>query len=259
MSEYFLDMRGVSFAYPGSPAVVSDVDWKLRSGEFHCLLGSSGCGKSTLLKLAAGLLLPDSGTVLLEGQPVRAPGHLTGFVFQSPTLLEWLSVLDNVLLPVSLRGKPSTDDVAYALALLEELGLAGVQGRSPAQLSGGQQSRVAIARALITQPKLLLMDEPFAALDALTREALQDSLLEVCRKHGTSALFVTHDIAEAVYLADEVAVMDRGRIIHEHSVRLGRPRPLDVRHGMEFNKHCAALRGVMDTIRKSAAAGELGS
>ena len=252
MSEYFLDMRGVSFGYPDGPPVVSEVDWKLRQGEFHCLLGGSGCGKSTLLKLAAGLLLPDSGKVLLQSEPVLGPGRLTGFVFQSPTLLEWLSVLDNVLLPVSLRRKPAAADTDQARALLDELGLHGMHGRRPAQLSGGQQSRVAIARALINQPRLLLMDEPFAALDALTREALQESLLEVCRSHGTSVLFVTHDISEAVYLADAVAVMDQGRIIHEHSVRLGRPRPPNARHGIEFNEHCAALRGVMDLARNRA-------
>ena len=256
MSDYFLEMRGVGFGYPDSPAVVSDVDWTLRRGEFHCLLGSSGCGKSTILKLAAGLLLPDSGTVMLEGEAVREPGHLTGFVFQSPTLLEWLSVLDNVLLPVSLRGKPTAGDTAYALALLDELGLAGMQSRQPSQLSGGQQSRVAIARALITQPRLLLMDEPFAALDALTRETLQDSLLDVCSSHGTSVVFVTHDISEAVYLADEVAVMDSGRIIHEHSVPLGRPRAPGARHSVDFIEHCAALRRVMDETRKNALAQE---
>lgn len=244
----FLNMREVSFGYPGHPAVVSGVDWQIPAGEFHCLLGRSGCGKSTLLKLAAGLLLPVSGEVLLGGTSVRGPGRLTGFVFQSPTLLEWLNVLDNVLLPLSLQHSPAAVDRAYARNLLDELGLDGLHHRYPTQLSGGQQSRVAIARALVTRPPLLLMDEPFAALDALTREDLQDTLLQVCREHGTSVLFVTHDISEAVYLADDVAVMDGGRIVWKQAVELARPRPAGVRHSVEFNAHCANLRQVMSGL-----------
>ena len=245
MGEHFLSMRQVGFAYPGAPAVVSGVDWQMPAGTIHCLLGRSGCGKSTLLKLAAGLLLPDTGSVMLEGMPLRGPGPLTGFVFQAPTLLEWLNVIDNVLLPVSLQRKPDAADRAHAHSLLKELGLDGMQARYPQQLSGGQQSRVAIARALLTRPSLLLMDEPFAALDALTREELQVSLLEVCRQHESSVLFVTHDIAEAVYLADRVAVMDKGRLIFEQDIVLSRPRPPDVRHGEQFNAICARLRQVM--------------
>lgn len=247
MMDVFLSMRQVGFSYPGSAPVVSEIDWQLPAGAFHCLLGRSGCGKSTLLKLAAGLLLPSAGSVLLEGAPVRGPGPLTGFVFQAPTLLEWLSVIDNVLLPVSLRRNPNATDIGHAEALLDELGLQGMGCRYPRQLSGGQQSRVAIARALLPRPRLLLMDEPFAALDALTREDLQDNLLAVCRQHGTAVLFVTHDIAEAVYLADHVAVMDRGRIIHAQSIALARPHARDIRHSAEFNAICAQLRRVMDT------------
>ncbi|HUG58771.1 MAG TPA: ABC transporter ATP-binding protein [Candidimonas sp.] len=249
MDDAFLNMRQVSYRYPDAPVAISQVDWLMPAGAFHCLLGRSGCGKSTLLKLAAGLLSPEAGHVLLEGKPVRGPGPATGFVFQTPTLLEWLSVVDNVLLPVSLQRSPNAADTAQARALLEELGLGTMQDRYPHQLSGGQQSRVAIARALLTRPRLLLMDEPFAALDALTREELQDILLAVCRQHGTSVLFVTHDIAEAVYLADRVAVMDKGRITFEESIALARPRPPGLRHSAQFNAICASLRHVMDNTQ----------
>jgi len=256
MSKAFLNMQHISFGYASAPAVVNEVNWRMPAGAFHCLLGRSGCGKSTLLKLAAGLLLPDAGSVLLEGRPVQGPGPDTGFVFQSPTLLEWLTVTDNVLLPVSLQARPDAGDISRARALLDELGLAAMQDRHPHQLSGGQQSRVAIARALLTRPRLLLMDEPFAALDALTREELQDTLLTVCRQHGTSVLFVTHDIAEAVYLADHVAVMDAGRIVFEQAIALPRPRAAGLRHSTQFNAICAELRQVMDNSSKGLAASQ---
>lgn len=249
MDDVFLNMHQVSYRYPDAPVAISQVDWLMPAGAFHCLLGRSGCGKSTLLKLAAGLLSPEAGHVLLDGKPVRGPGPVTGYVFQTPTLLEWLSVLDNVLLPVSLQRSPNAADTAQARTLLEELGLGTMQDRYPRQLSGGQQSRVAIARALLTRPRLLLMDEPFAALDALTREELQDILLAVCHQHGTSVLFVTHDIAEAVYLADHVAIMDKGRITFQESIALARPRSPGLRHNPQFNAICASLRHVMDNTQ----------
>ena len=246
MAAPFLDMQQVSYTYPGWPPVVQRVDWDIAPGEFHCLVGRSGCGKTTLLKLAAGLLSPDEGRVQLQGRPLRQPGPHIGFVFQQPTLLDWLSVLDNVLLPLSLQRKPSDEDVARAEGLLTQLGLGGHTQHRPRQLSGGQQSRVAIARALLPEPSILLMDEPFAALDAITREELQDALQAVCRERGTPVFFVTHDIAEAVYLADRVAVMEAGRIRRDLRVDLPRPRGQDVRYGAAFNAICAELRHAMD-------------
>ena len=244
----FLDMQQVRYTFPGWPPVVQGVDWDIAQGEFHCLVGRSGCGKTTLLKLAAGLLQPDAGSVSLQGMPVRQPGPGTGFVFQSPTLLEWLTVLDNVLLPVALQHKPTPQDAARAEQLLAQMGLDAYRRHYPRQLSGGQQSRVAIARALLRDPPILLMDEPFAALDAITREELQDELQAMCRARGTSVFFVTHDIAEAVYLADRVAVMDAGRIRHDIRVDLPRPRGQDVRYGAAFNAICAELRHAMDGV-----------
>jgi NitT/TauT family transport system ATP-binding protein len=245
----FLDMQQVSYTFPGWPPVVQRVDWDIAAGEFHCLVGRSGCGKTTLLKLAAGLLRPQEGTVLLQGQPLPAPGPHIGFVFQQPTLLDWLSVLDNVLLPLSLQSRPAAHDRERATQLLQQLGLGAHLTHRPRQLSGGQQSRVAIARALLPEPSILLMDEPFAALDAITREELQDALLAVCRERGTPVFFVTHDIAEAVYLADRVAVMAAGRIRHDVRVDLPRARGRDVRYSAAFNALCAELRHAMDGER----------
>jgi len=242
----FLDMKQVSYTYPGWPAVVHRVDWDIAQGELHGLVGRSGCGKTTLLKLAAGLLPLDEGTITLQDMAVLKPGPQLGFVFQSPTLLEWHKVLDNVLLPVSLQRKPMPNDVVRAEQLLALMGLSSHSHHYPRQLSGGQQSRVAIARALILEPAILLMDEPFAALDAITREELQNDLLTLCRLRKTTVFFVTHDITEAVYLADRVAVMDSGRIRQDIRVDLPKPRGREVRYSPAFNEICARLRHAMD-------------
>lgn len=242
----FLEIDNVSFTYPGWPPVVNAVDWDIAEGEFHCLVGRSGCGKTSLLKLAAGLLRPDTGSIRLQGRELLAPGPQLGFVFQSPTLLEWHRVIDNVLLPVSLQHTPRPQEIAKAEQLLALLGLSAHARHYPRQLSGGQQSRVALARALILEPALLLLDEPFAALDAITRGELQDDLLQMCSLRRTTVMFVTHDIAEAVYLGDRVAVMDGGRIVQDIRIDVPKPRAPDVRYGATFNHHCAQVREAMD-------------
>ncbi|TCR60820.1 ABC transporter ATP-binding protein [Bosea sp. BK604] len=243
----FVVIDGARFSYGGAwPAIVDGIDWTIPRGELHCLLGRSGCGKTTLLKLAAGLILPEEGTIRIGGETLRGPGERIGFVFQAPTLLGWLSALDNVLLPISLKRRVTARDRAAALDLLALVGLAELAARRPFELSGGQQSRVAVARALIGEPDLLLLDEPFAALDALTREELQDDLLRLCGMRGTTALFVTHDIAEAVYLADRVAVMAAGRVHHAQPVPLPRPRHRDMRYSPAFAATCRDLRDAMD-------------
>ncbi len=242
----FVTIDRARYAYGGAAATVDGIDWTIGRGEIHCLVGRSGCGKTTLLKLAAGLLPPTGGTVRIQGAVVREPSAQVGFVFQAPTLLEWRSVLDNVLLPVALARRPQPADRRNALDLLDRVGLSGYADRHPPELSGGQQSRVAIVRALITEPALLLLDEPFAALDAITREDLQDDLLRLCALHRTTLLFVTHDIAEAIYLADRVAVMDRGRFRHALAVDLDRPRGRELRYGPRFNALCRELRRAMD-------------
>ncbi len=248
----FLRMEQAGFAFPGWPATLQAVDLAVEAGEFHCIVGRSGCGKTTLLKLAAGLLAPTQGTVSLRGRdPVQARTDI-GFVFQSPTLLDWLRVIDNVLLPVSLQRRPTPADAARARELLGMLGLADHAQRHPRQLSGGQQSRVALARALVLSPSLLLLDEPFAALDAITREELQQDLLRMGRAQGTTVLFVTHDIAEAVYLADRVTVLETGRIVRQQVVDLPRPREHGLRFSAAFAAHGVALREAMQ-LREEAA------
>jgi NitT/TauT family transport system ATP-binding protein len=232
----FLALRGVGFGYPGQAPVLEGVDLDLAAGDIHSLVGRSGCGKTTLLKLAAGLLRPTTGTVTVRGKP-EVDRRAVGFVFQQPTLLDWLTVRDNVLLPVTLQRPPGRPDVEAADALLAQLGLAGHELRRPRQLSGGQQSRVAIARALLLGPPLLLLDEPFAALDAITREELQQDLLRLCRAQGTAALFVTHDIAEAVFVGDRVSVLAGGRLVRSLFV------PTDAaRDTPAFGACCATLR-----------------
>lgn len=245
----FLDIEQVVFTYPGCPPVVNGVDWRVPAGGVHCLLGRSGCGKTTLLKLAAGLLKPQSGRILLQGRELVQPGPQLGFMFQSPTLLEWHTTLANVLLPVSLQRRTTPQDEVRALQLLEQLGLAAHARHHPHQLSGGQQSRGALARALILDPPLLLLDEPFAALDAITRAELQDDLLRTCREHGTTVLFVTHDINEAVYLGDRIALMHGGRIVDDWTIALPAPRTQAMRHGAAFNDYCARVRAAMDRSR----------
>ena len=245
----FVDIAGATYAYRSgtdSEIIVDNIDWRIGEGEFHCLVGRSGCGKTTFLKVAAGLLKPTAGAVFIQGVQVLEPCAKVGFVFQTPTLLEWESVLDNVLLPISLKRKVRTEDRQGAAELLALVGLSAYAGRYPVELSGGQQSRVAIARALIVEPLVLLLDEPFASLDAITREELQNDLLRLCRLRRTTVLFVTHDIAEAVYLADRVAVMDRGRLRHALAVDLPRPRPPDVRYSARFNQLCREARQAMD-------------
>ena len=240
-----LSLENVGFAFADGADVVANVAWTATAGAVDCLLGRSGCGKTTLLKLIAGLLRPTAGTVRLDGGLVQAPSKRVGFVFQTPALLEWLTALDNVLLPVSLARTVSAEDRAEALALLERVGIAQLASRYPRQLSGGQQSRVALARALIGAPTTLLMDEPFAALDAITREELQDDLLRLTADRKITVVFVTHDIAEAVYLGDRVAVMETGRIAHTMAVDLPKPRDGEIRHTPRFNAICRDLRHAM--------------
>ena len=246
----FLELDTVRYGYPGRSDVMLDVvqgvSLHIAPGAFHCLIGRSGCGKTTLLKLAAGLLQPQAGVIALQGVPVTGPNPDMGFVFQAPTLLDWLTVLDNVLLPIALHGKVETAQHQQAIELLQKLGLNGLQSRYPQQLSGGQQSRVAIARALITAPPILFMDEPFASLDAITRSELQQDLLALCQSQGTSVLFITHDIAEAVYLANHVSVMHAGTICHQLAIHLPHPRQPALRYTTDFNACCAELRQAMD-------------
>ncbi len=241
-----LRLQQLRYAYATGAEAVRNVSLDIAPGTVHCLVGRSGCGKTSVLKLAAGLLSPQHGQVLCQGERVNGPRADMGFVFQHPTLLEWLSVVDNVLLPVSLHRTVRSSDRAQATHLLTRMGLGAHTQHNTLTLSGGQQSRVALARALMGEPKMLCMDEPFAALDAITREELQHDLLALCAQQGTSVLFVTHDMAEAVYLGDHVSVMQQGQIVHTLPIALPRPRSNALRHSAEFNAVCAQLRHAME-------------
>ncbi len=243
----YLEFRGITHGYDQSAPVLNGLDLQVRQGEFVTLIGRSGCGKTTLLKLAAGLLEAEQGSVTLQGAPPAASRSAIGVVFQAPTLLEWASVLDNVLLPIALRRKTAEADLDAARRLLALMGLAGFEGKRPGSLSGGQQSRVALARALVAAPRLLLLDEPFAALDALTRESLQEELLALCESKGVTALFITHDIAEAVYLSDRIIVLRQGVAAAEFTVPQQEKRQgYERRYSREFNRICLDIRRTME-------------
>ncbi len=220
-----------------------------------CIVGPSGCGKSTLLRLVAGLIAPTRGTIAIEGRRVDGPREDVGIVFQKPTLLPWASALDNVLMPLRLMGRPTAGPRGRALELLAMVGLAGFEHKLPGELSGGMQQRVAICRALIHDPPILLMDEPFGALDALTREEMTLELLQIWSARRKTIMFVTHSITEAVLLADRVVVMSArpGRIEHVLDVDVPRPRSFGQEALPEFQRVASAVRAAIFSNRKVAA------
>jgi NitT/TauT family transport system ATP-binding protein len=202
------------------------VSLSIHANEFVTLVGPSGCGKSTLLRIVAGLILPSAGTASIGGVPIREPRSETGIVFQAPTLLPWASVMDNVLFPLRMMHKMDSASADKAAALIKLVGLAGFERKSPRELSGGMQQRVAICRALVHEPNILLMDEPFGALDALTREKMNAELQRIWLASRKTVVLITHSIDEAVFLGDRVVVMSArpGRIVREIAVNLPRPR-----------------------------------
>lgn len=218
----------------------------IPSGQFISLLGPSGCGKSTILRMIAGLVPPTSGSVQIGGEAVRGPSSKVGIAFQTPSLLEWYTVAENIGLPARMGRKPA--DKASVSRRVEELltavKLTALGGKYPSELSGGMRQRVAIARSLITDPAVILMDEPFGALDAITREHMHDELLSIWRASGATVLFITHDITEAVYLSDRIVVMSPrpGRIVADVTNDLPRPRGTATRSLPEFTRLASELR-----------------
>jgi NitT/TauT family transport system ATP-binding protein len=221
-----------------------NVNASVGTGEFVTVLGPSGCGKSTLLKIAAGLLTPSSGHVTVAGKEVRGPSVDIGVAFQKPTLLPWKTVLSNVLLPAHASGRDLRKAEPHARELLDIVGLRDFADNYPNELSGGMQQRVGLARMLLRNPKLLLMDEPFAALDAMTRESLTLELQRIWMRDKKSVLFITHSIQEAVFLSDRVLVMSArpGRVVEDFAVNLPRPRSLDTMSEPAFTETCQHLR-----------------
>src|SRR5205085_5423984 len=242
-----IEIAGVSKTYrtqDGDVPSLRPLDFSVDQGEFLVVVGPSGCGKSTLLKLIAGLLPPSEGEIRVEGRVVTKPHGSVGIVFQSPLLLPWRSVFRNVLMPVEVKGLPRAEYEQRARALLKMVGLDGFENKYPWQLSGGMQQRASICRALVHDPKIVLMDEPFGALDAMTRERMNVELQRIQRETGKTVLLITHSIPEAVFLADRVLVMTKrpGAIAAIYDVPLGKNRSLDAMADPVFTELVQRIR-----------------
>ncbi len=245
----FLSVRGVSRTFPstapGGTATVAlqATDLTVAENDFITILGPSGCGKSTLLRIVAGLDTQTAGGVLLEGKKIAGPGAERGMVFQSYTLFPWLTVIENICFGLRERGLPRAQQLETANAFLNKVGLNGFENHFPKQLSGGMQQRVAIARALANDPRMLLMDEPFGALDHQTRELMQELLLGIWEAEKKTVLFVTHDIDEAVFMGSRVVVMSArpGRIKLDLPVPFAHPRHYSIKTSAEFMQLKAEL------------------
>ena len=241
--------RGLAKRFANGTLALSDTSLDIRQRQFLSLLGPSGCGKSTLLRLIAGLVEPSAGTI--DWQP---GDHALSFVFQEPTLMPWATALANVALPLRLARVARAERAARAAVALAAVGLAGFEGSYPRELSGGMKMRVSIARALVTKPKVLLMDEPFAALDEITRFRLNDDLIELFRRETFTVVFVTHSVFESVFLAQRIAVMTRrpGRIMSEIAVDAPYPRGAKYRTSPTYNAHCRAVSALLEQAMADA-------
>ncbi len=255
-SKSLISLQGVTKDYlvrsGGTVTALSDVNLDIRENEFVTLVGPSGCGKSTVLKIIGGIIPISRGRVLFQDRPVEKPSREIGMVFQRPILLPWRSVLDNVLFPIEMLGWPVEAHREQAQRLLRLVGLEGFERALPQELSGGMQQRVSICRALVYDPKLMLMDEPFGALDAMTREELSIELLRIWNERKKTVVFVTHSIMEAVLLADRVVVMTArpGRIVLDLPIGLPRPRTIDMEFTPEFKAYADVVRDAIYSSKK---------
>ena len=239
---------------------VEDINLKVKKGEFIAIVGPSGCGKSTFMKLTTGLKMPSMGKILIDGQPVTGPLKISGMAFQAPSLLPWRTTLDNVLLPLEIV-EPFRSQFKYrrkefeerARKLLESVGLGGMEKKFPWELSGGMQQRASICRALIHEPKMLLLDEPFGALDAFTREELWCTLRDLWEAQRFNVILVTHDLRESVFLADTVYCMSKspGRFVVQREIDIPRTRDLEVTYTPQFTNIVHELRGHIGAMRKA--------
>ena len=263
MTEYLVTIDNVDMHYGGAGGVhaVSGLTLNVRKGEFAAVVGPSGCGKSTLMRLVTGLHLPQTGTVTVAGERVTKPVSIVGMAFQNPTMLPWRTTLDNILLPLEIvekhRGRirrHRAEYVAKAERLLDMVGLKGFGSKFPWQLSGGMQQRANLCQALIHELDLLMLDEPFGALDAFTREELWQVIRDLHAQQEVTIVLVTHDLREAVYLADRVFVMSArpGRVLHEHEIAFPRPRSLDLTYDPAFTRKVQELRGEIADARQIA-------
>lgn len=263
MAQAFVDVAGVRHAYggEGGTLAVDDLTFKVAEGEFAAVVGPSGCGKSTLMKLATGLQFPQAGAVIVGGREVSEPVKMAGMAFQNPVMLPWRTTLDNVLLPLEIvephrsrLRKHKAEYVAKAEALLASVGLKGFGSKFPWQLSGGMQQRASLCRALVHEPRLLMLDEPFGALDSFTREELWCILRDLHEEKKFTVILVTHDLREAVFLADRVFCMSSrpGRIVAERAVEFPRPRDLELTYTTAFTDLVHDLRLQIATARQAA-------
>ncbi len=259
----FVDFSQVWLAYNDEllaqgQFAVEDINLQVGLGEFIAIVGPSGCGKSTFMKLATGLKRPSKGAVTIAGQPVTGPLKITGMAFQAPSLLPWRTTLANVMLPLEIvepyRSSLKAKRAEYehkARTLLQNVGLGGYEDKFPWQLSGGMQQRASLCRALVHEPKLLLLDEPFGALDAFTREELWCALRDLQAAQKFNVILVTHDLRESVFLADTVYVMSKspGRMVVRREIDLPRPRDLEITYTPQFTELVHELRGHIGAVR----------
>jgi NitT/TauT family transport system ATP-binding protein len=255
---FAVELQHVGLRHASGLQALEQVSLQVAPGEFVCLVGPSGCGKSSLLKLIAGLWQASSGQVRVAGLEPRQQEarQQLSFVFQDPTLMPWASVADNVALPLKLTGVPARERAAQVDAALHRVGLEAFAQTLPHELSGGMQMRVSIARGLITRPAILLLDEPFGALDEITRHKLDDELLSIWAKGGLTVVFVTHSLAEAAYLGTRACVMGSrpGRIVFEDSAHQPWPRPAHHRTSAGFNQRLRTLHGALAEVSATASA-----
>ena len=258
----FVELRDVSLAYsPGAANAVEGISLELGRSEFIAVVGPSGCGKSSFLKLVSGLRAPTNGEVRIAGTRITRPLGNVGMAFQNPTMLPWRNIMQNVLLPLEVVPEHKaafrqdrSPYLARARQLLEMVGLRNVEDKAPWELSGGMQQRASLCRALIHQPEILLLDEPFAALDAFTREELWGALQDLWQATKCTVMLVTHDLREAVFLADTIYVMGGkpGQVVHVHRNPLARPRTLEGTFNPEFIEHVHQLRNLIGQVRGGA-------
>jgi NitT/TauT family transport system ATP-binding protein len=246
-----VEIRDVNLRYfglEGETEALKDISLSIRPGEFVAIIGQSGCGKSTLLSLISGILQPTGGDVLIDGKPVTGPSRKVGYMLQQDYLFEWRTILDNAMLGAEIQGADMHKARERATQLLTRYGLGAFLHHLPRQLSGGMRQRVALARTLTTEPDVVLLDEPFSALDSQTRLALADEITVILRREKKTAILVTHDIGEAVSMAERVIVLSRrpGRVKSDHAIQFAtsdgvRPNPLAARNAPEFNGYFNAL------------------
>ena len=261
MAHAFVEFDKVDLAYDETSGnAIEDISMTIREGEFIAIVGPSGCGKSTFMKLCTGLKAPTKGTVIVDGREVGGPLKIVGMAFQNATLLPWRTTLDNVLLPLEIVEpyrssfkQKKAEYVDRAKALLKTVGLEGYDDKFPWELSGGMQQRASICRALVHEPKLLMLDEPFGALDAFTREELWCVLRDLWALKKFTVVLVTHDLREASFLADKVYVMSKrpGRMLVERHIDIERPRDLEVTYSDKFTSIVLELREHIGHIRKT--------